>query len=319
MKWNETCCVTLGQAQMGRSQMEGDTVLDLRGVIPAILTPFTEEGQIDEGSLRREIRYLLDEAGVDGITVAGTTGEGYTLDAGEVRRVSQIAIDEVKGDVPVVAGIIVNATSTAISYVELLRGLPLAALQVTPVHYLFNPGDDGHVAYFRAIGDTARLPLIIYNVIPWSNLSVALLARIVREVKWVRGIKQSDRDLHKVADLVQEVAPAARIYTAVDDLLYPSFVLGVDGTISAIPTIVPKLCVELWRAVQAGDQAAALDFHRRLLPIWRSVEAPDMPARIKVAVNLQGRSGGYVRSPFQAPPAEVVAAIRAALEQGQVI
>lgn len=294
-------------------------MLDLSGIIPAILTPFTEQGDIDEAALRHEVRYMLDTAKVQGLTVTGTTGEGYALDADEVRRVTAITVDEAHGQVPVVTGVIADSLAQALKYVEAVRGLPVVALQVTPVHYLFDPGDDGHVDYFRTIGEAAQLPVIIYNVVPWANLSVPLLKRLVTEVSWVQGVKQSGGTLHKVADLLTTIAHHARVFTAIDDLLYPSFSLGAHGTISAIATLAPGLCVELWNAVQQNDQTAALSLHERLLVVWRSVEAPDMPARIKTAVNLQGRTGGFARKPFRVPPPATVELIQRALKAARLI
>jgi 4-hydroxy-tetrahydrodipicolinate synthase len=299
-------------------KMEEKRMLELEGVIPATITPFTKEGAIDEQALRDEVRYLIDVAKVHGLTVTGSTGEGYMLETEEIRRVTELTLDEARGAVPVITGLIVNSTHQAIEGAKAVQDLPITALQVTPVHYVFDPGADGHVLYFQRIAQETGLPIVIYNVVPWLNLSASLLTRIVNEVDLVQGIKQSGRDLHKVAQLVESLDGKAKVYSAVDDLLYSSFCLGADGTISALPTVVPELCVQLWDAVKTGNHTLGLELHRRMLKVWNVIDAPDMPARIKEAIRLQGRSAGYCRSPFLPVKSEVSAEIRQALQEAEV-
>ena len=115
----------------------------------------------------------------------------------------------------------------------------MAALQVTPVHYLFRPDDDAMVRHFDALARGTGLPIVIYNVVPWTYLSPTLLARILESVEGVVGVKQSAGDLKLLADLLLLVGSRARIMTAVDALLYPSFTLGAHGAIAAILTAAP--------------------------------------------------------------------------------
>lgn len=296
-------------------------MLTCKGVIPAVVTPFQNDGaDIDEALLRREIRYMLDQAKVHGITVTGTTGEGHTMNVEETRRIAEIALDEVNGKVPVISGVITNSTNQVITYVKALRDLPIAALQVTPVHYVFNPGPDGQVDYYQRIAqETNGIPLIIYNVIPWANLPVETVVRIFDEVELVQGIKQSGKDIHKVARLVEDLKGKGLVYTAIDDLLYSTFDLGCAGTISASPSILPELSVQLWDAVQAGNHKLGLEIHKKMLPTWTVVDHPDMPSRLKEAINLQGRPVGQPRSPFLPVSPEVREEIKKALQFAGVI
>ena len=127
---------------------------------------------------------------------------------------------------------------------------------MTPVHYLFKPNDEAMVGHFRSIADETGMPIIIYNVVPWCYLSPALLTRIMNEVPLVVGVKQSAGDLKLFADLMM-MAPDKLIYSAVDALMYPSYVLGAHGSIAAILTAAPHASVELWDAVKAGNHARA--------------------------------------------------------------
>jgi 4-hydroxy-tetrahydrodipicolinate synthase len=285
----------------------------LFGIIPPIVTPFRPDGSVDADKLRAESRYLIEKAGVHGLAVGGSTGEGHTFGTEDTQLATAIVAKEARGRVPIITGIIANSTTTAIERGRAVRDLGVAALQVTPVHYLFRPGDDAMVRYFEDIARETALPVLIYNVVPWAFLSPALLTRILTSVEGVIGVKQSASDLKLLADLLLLVGSRARVMTAVDALLYPSFALGAAGAIGAILTAVPTLCVQLWDAVQAGDHRRALHLHEQLLPIWNAIEAPNLPATVRVCMELQGRPGGVPRSPMPDASEAQKQAIRAAL------
>src|SRR5262249_8652337 len=178
--------------------------------------------------------------------------------------------------------------------------LGVAALQVTPVHYLFRPDDEAMVEHFRRITGETGLPVIIYNVVPWSYLSPALLTRIMTEVPMVIGVKQSAGDLKLFADLML-MAPGKLIYSAVDALMYPSYALGAAGSIAAILAAAPHASVALWNAVKAGAHAAALALHGKLLTLWNVLVSDNLPACTRQAQVLQGLSPTWSRAPM--PPA----------------
>lgn len=280
-----------------------------------MVTPFDEAEGLDEEAFRAEVRYLVEEAKVHGLAVGGSTGEGHTLSTEELRTLAAWAMEEARGQVPVIVGIIVNSTRAAIERGRAVADLGVAALQVTPVHYLFPPNEEAHLRHFSAIAEATGLPVIIYNVVPWCYLSPPLLARILREVEGVIGVKQSASDLKALADLLLLVGDEALILSAVDALLYPSFLLGAHGAIAAILTAVPHWCVALWEAVQRGDHATALQWHRRLLRLWNTLEGPNLPANVKTAMALQGRPGGRPRSPMpETDPAKRESIRRALME-----
>ena len=288
--------------------------MKIQGIVPPMATPFRADESIDEASLRAEVEYLISSAGVHGLAVGGSTGEGHTLTTDELRCVVGAAIDAADGRVPVIAGIIVDSTRQALEKAQALADLDVAALQVTPVHYLFKPSDETMYAHFAALADHAAQPVMVYNVVPWSYCSPALLDRMMREIPGLIGVKQSAGDLKLLADLLMTSADAGLIMSAVDALLYPSFALGAHGAIAAILTAAPELCVKLWDQVAAGDNAGALQTHLRLLPIWNAIMDDNLPANVKTALALRGRPAGVPRMPMPASSAEQRAAIEAALK-----
>jgi 4-hydroxy-tetrahydrodipicolinate synthase len=284
----------------------------LHGIIPPMTTPFTADGEVDERAFRAQIRFFLRK-GVHGVCVGGSTGEGHTLTRDEFRRLMAWTVEEVDGKVPVVAGIIANSTREAILRARDVEDLDIAALQITPVHYLFRPDEEATYGHFKTLAESVKPPVLIYNVIPWNYLNPALLLRIMREIPGVIGVKQSQGDLKLMADLLLDVPEGKLVLSAVDALLYPSFALGSPGTIAAMPTAAPGACVALWDAVQRGDHAGAKALHARLLRFWNTIVGDNLPACVKAALELQGCPVGLPRAPMPAASAAQRAAIEPAL------
>lgn len=295
-------------------------IQNIKGIIPPLVTPFIDDDTIDEQLHRAEVRFMVDSAKVHGLAVCGSTGEGHTLSPDETRRLVSWTVEEVNGRIPVIAGIIADSTRAAIERAKAVADLGVAALQVTPVHYVFRPDDDAMLRFFSSVSEQSGLPVIIYNVVPQSYLLPPLLVRILQEVDGVIGVKQSAFDMKALADLLILTAEAGisdkvRILSAVDALLYPSFQIGSVGAVAAILTAVPEWCVELWNAVRAGNHARALELHNNLLHLWNAIDAPNLPANVRTAMSFRGRHGGNPRSPMPPSSPAQIARIKAALHR----
>ncbi len=288
--------------------------MNLQGIIPPMTTPFGADGALRLDLVKAQVDWLIGQ-GVHGLAAGGSTGEGHALDAEEFRDLVAATCAAAKGRVPVIAGIIVDSTRDAVKRGRMVAGLPVAALQVTPVHYLFRPDDQAMLKHFKTVTEETGLPVLIYNVVPWSYLSPQLLVKIMGEVPGVIGVKQSAGDLKLLADLLITAPPQSRIFSAVDALMYPSFALGAHGAIAAILSAAPRACVDLWDAVRAGDHGKALRLHRQLLPLWNAIVADNLPACTKFAQTVQGCEAGLPRQPMPAASKEQQAAIRRALQE----
>ena len=287
---------------------------ELQGVIPPATTPFDASGRVVLDDAASQIRWLIDN-GAKGVAVGGSTGEGHTLGASEFRDLVEAAVSSAEGRAPVIAGIITDSTRDAVERGLSVRDLDVAALQVTPVHYLFRPDDDSMVEHFRTLAGETGQKILIYNVVPWTYLSPALLLRIMDEVPQVIGVKQSAGDLKLFADLMADVKPGNLIFSAVDALMYPSYVLGAHGSIAAILSAAPRPSVALWNAVAEGDHERALALHLKLLRLWNALMPHDnLPASTKYAQSLQGCPSGIARQPMPMPGADHQARIRDALQ-----
>src|SRR5438552_1380162 len=191
-----------------------------------------------------------------------------------------------------------------------------AALQVPPPHFNVAISSALLSRYYRAITDGTGLPLIIYNVIPWAQVAVESLEHLAAGNPMIVGVKQSGRNIHLLAALLAFLKGRIPIYSAIDDLVYPSFMLGADGTISGTSSVFPRETVELWECVREGNVVRALELHNALVPVWRSLDGPQFPSRVKYALALLGRAAGKPRSPFTWPRGKDAARIEQALETG---
>ena len=292
---------------------------NIYGIVPPMTTPFREDGSIDDDALRAETRYMVDAAKVHGVAVCGSTGEGHTLTTEETRRITGIVVKESKGRIPIITGIITDGTASGIERGLAVKDLGVAALQVTPPHYLFRPDDDAMLAHFEALAKGTGLPIMIYNVVPWCYLSPQLLTRIIDNVEGVIGVKQSAGDMKMLADLIVLLGNRGRIMSAVDALMYPSFILGSHGAIAAMLSAVPTLYMEMWNAVQKGNHARGRELHEKLLPIWNAIFTDNLPANVKYCMELMGRRAGIPRPPMPPTREDRKPLIQAALRNAGVI
>jgi 4-hydroxy-tetrahydrodipicolinate synthase len=270
----------------------------LSGILPPLAMPFDARGEVVLSALGEQIDHAV-ACGVSGIVVGGSTGEGHTLDRDEFAEIMHASHKALAGRGAFIAGLIVNSTREAIARAKLLEGMEIAALQITPVHYLFKPDAEHTIQHFREIHAATQIPILIYNVIPWNYLSAEMMLRIMHEVPGVVGMKQSSGDLKSVSDLLAGAAEHNVVLSGIDALLYPAFALGAHGAITALTAAVPGVCVQLWNAVQAGNHAAALDLHKRLNALWNVMTHDNLPACVKYIQHRQGLGFHLPRAPMQ--------------------
>jgi len=289
----------------------------LRGVIPAVITPFDSGGRIDQEKLRAEIDFHI-KCGVSALCAGGSTGEGAGLSPDEIHQLNRIFVDQARGRMPVIAGVIPDTTDEAVAGGLAAKEAGAAALQVTLPHYLFQPAIPEIVEYYSEIHRRTGLGIVLYNVLPWGQVTPDGVGKLL-EARAIIAVKQSGSNMHQLADMAYRFGRQIPILSAVDDLLYPSFVVGACGTLSAIASVLPKECLELWEAVQHGNHTKALELHNQLLVVWRALE--DMSGfvgRIKYAIELQGRPPGLPRHPQRAARPDEREMIRQAFEKAGI-
>ncbi len=270
----------------------------LEGIIPPIVTPFDEHGNIAGKLMEKEMKLAID-SGVHGLSVSGSTGEGPTLRDEELKELISIAKDFVKEDQPIVCGIMRTCTRDAVKAGLAAKEAGADALMVTPTAYnVLVPDEDGMFDFYNTISKECQMPVIIYNVIPQNTVTPGLFKRLVEGTEFVRGIKQSVGGVPALYAMKMMCGDKAQIFAATDDMLYTCYDLGADGAISAILSVFPKLCVEMWECSQNGQKERALEIQNRLYYRWQCIAGNQFPIRLKYALKVMGRDAGFCRSPI---------------------
>jgi len=276
---------------------------EFRGAFTALITPMTDSGEVDYDGFRRLIEFQIGE-GIDGIVPLGTTGETPTLIDDEEEKLVGVAVETVKGRVPVVVGTGSNDTKYMVKYTERAKRLGAdAAMVVTP--YYNKPNDEGLFRHFEAAA-AIGIPVIVYNIASRTgrNIQTALLEKISRLPNIV-GVKEASGDIGQMGDVLREVATPrraeGRVFTVLsgdDAMTLPLASLGGDGIISVIANIVPAKVKALASACFAGDFDKARQIHFELLPLIKAAFIETNPVPVKQAAAWLGLPSGPTRLPL---------------------
>jgi len=274
-------------------------MLKIEGVYPALITPFTKDDEVDAAGLKRMVEYV-EEGGVAGIVPCGTTGESATLSHEEHKRVIDIVVANAK--VPVIAGTGSNNTKEAIDLTRHAADAGAeACLLITP--YYNKPNVRGLKEHFRQIGDSADIPLILYNIPSRTglNMSAETIVEIAAEVETVKGVKEASGNLKQVGAIIKLAKERGLDFTVVagdDFLTLPIMSLGGRGVISVAANIAPQPMSEMVDAMLKGDIEKARELNLRLFPLFEAMFLETNPIPVKRAAELMGLPAGHVRLPL---------------------
>jgi len=272
---------------------------ELRGVIPAVITPFSEQEELDEDGLRTTLRYLI-ASGVHGVMVNGSTGEAENLSPEERKRIAEITVAEAKGKIPVVVGTGVPSTRVTIELTKDAKEAGADAVMIVTPFYLI-PNEEGLAKHYKAVAENVDIPIVIYNIPQHTtvNLTPPMISHLCEEVPNIAALKDSAGNLSLFAETVRLVGDKISVLTGCDDQLLPAFVLGAHGTIVALANIAPSQTVEIFDAVQKGNIDKARKIYYDLLPIAQAISSSsNFPAPVKEAIKILGRPAGPTRSPI---------------------
>jgi len=273
-----------------------------KGVLPALITPFTQENEIDREGLERNIEFVI-EGGVTGVVPCGTTGESATLSFDEHKRIIDIVVEV--STVPVVAGTGSNNTTEAIELTKYAEDAGAdAALLITP--YYNKPNDKGMLQHYKTIASKVEIPLILYNVPTRTsiNLKPEVVAELAR-VDNIVAIKEASGSLEQVSRIIEQTRDQNFVVLSGDDALtLPIMALGGVGVVSVAANVVPERITAMVEAFNDGKMDAARGIHFELAPLIRSLFLETNPIPVKRAVELIGLAGGPLRLPLAAMSSE---------------
>lgn len=272
-----------------------------QGNICAIVTPFNRDGSMDEQSFRENIRLLMSE-GVDGIVVAGCTGEFWSLDDDERLRLFDMAMEEAGGKIVVIGNASAIRTSDSIRYARAVKERGLDGIMLTPPFYA-RPGEREILAHYQAVSDAVKLPILLYNIPSRQAVQVPMnLLLQLCEVDTVVAIKQSAAAFQDVMETLRLCKEKLRILPGHSvDRGVPSVLMGADGYVSSVePQILGREAISMYALTKSGNLEEAQRVQFRCIELDHAIHggAGTFPASLKAAMNMLGRPGGYPREPL---------------------
>ncbi|NOY11373.1 MAG: 4-hydroxy-tetrahydrodipicolinate synthase [Archaeoglobi archaeon] len=264
------------------------------GIIPALVTPFKENFDVDFEGIAKNLDYL--EKHVDALVPAGTTGEAATLSYEEhievVRYVCEVASK------PVIAGAGSNSTREALYLArEVEKAGANAAMFVTP--YYNKPNPEGLVKHYGEIAKEISIPILVYNVPSRTGINVTPeTAKKLSEIEGVAGIKEASGNLKQVAEIIRITSDDFAVLSGDDFLTLPILMLGGRGVISVTANVAPHIMKEMYEAFKRGDVEKAREIHYRLMPLYDALFIDTNPIPVKKALDLMGLAAGKPRLPL---------------------
>ena len=297
--------------------------MNFEGTYVAMVTPLTEDREIDEEGFRSNINYLIDQ-GVSGLVGAGTTGESATISHEEHQRVIEILVDEVDGRVETIAGTGSNATSEALSLTHFATDAGAdAALLITP--YYNKPQQHGLINHYTTVAESCDIPIILYNVPSRTgvNMDVETIVELAK-VDNIDAVKEASGSVDKVSDIYRALQHEGleddfNILSGEDSLTLPIMAVGGTGVISASANIDARRMVLMVDSVLNDDYTRAMELHYEMVELIRALFIESNPVPVKTAMNLMGLPSGPLRKPLVEMKPENLEILKKALKDSELI
>jgi 4-hydroxy-tetrahydrodipicolinate synthase len=272
--------------------------MQLRGCGTALVTPFSQDGAVDENALRNLVAWQV-ESGIDFLIPCGTTGETPTLTHDEWLRVIDVTIEVVAGRVPIVAGATSNSTHEAVAKAKEVAERPGVNAILTASPYYNKPTQEGQYRHFRAIAEAVDKPVIVYNVPSRTsaNLEPATLARLT-EVPNIAGVKEASGNMTQIAEVLNSVPESFLVLSGDDVVTLPVIALGGVGVISVASNEIPHEMAAMTRAALNNDWTAARTLHRKYLPLMQANFIESSPLPVKAVLAMMGKIEEVYRLPL---------------------
>ena len=273
--------------------------LSLRGVVPPTVTAFHDDESLDTDATAAHARFVVDR-GATGVFPLGTNGEFPLVTADERDRVVECVVDEVGGEVPVIAG--VGAPSTRETVANARRAANAGVDGVVVVTPFYYPLDDrAAVGHYRCVVEAVDLPTYVYHIPSKTGNALSLSALSDLAEAGVAGVKDSSKDVPWLGQAIDD-NPELTFLAGSDSLLFPGLQVGCTGVVSAVANVFPELVVDLYEAYDAGDRERARDLQSTVYDVRGALKRGPYMAGVKTALTLRGDApdAGPLRSPLRA-------------------
>ncbi|MBB5323617.1 4-hydroxy-tetrahydrodipicolinate synthase [Anoxybacillus tepidamans] len=266
-------------------------------IVTAMVTPFDNKGNIDFDKTTQLVNYLL-ENGTDSLVIAGTTGESPTLTTEEKIALFRHVVSVVNGRVPVIAGTGSNNTRASIELTKKAEEIGVNAIMIVAPYYN-KPNQEGIYQHFKAIAESTKLPVMVYNIPGRSvvNIAVDTLVRLA-EIPNIVALKDASGNLDAMTEVIARTDEEFLVYSGDDGLTLPVMAIGGAGVVSVASHVIGNEMQQMIAAFEAGDRTKAAKLHQKLLPIMKGLFAAPSPAPVKTALQIKGLDVGSVRLPL---------------------
>jgi N-acetylneuraminate lyase len=269
----------------------------IHGILPALLTPMDDGVAVNHAALRRLVEFQI-QSGVSGFFVCGGTGEGLLLAAEERQATLETVVQAARGRARLIAHVGALDTGTAQRLAAHAAGLGVDAVAAVPPVY-FRVDDDALYEHYRLIADAADgTPVYLYNI-P-SATGVEITARVMEKliaIPSVRGIKYSSYNLYDMRNIIELVPGAINVFSGFDEVCLAGLCMGAHGAIGSTYNVMPATFAALYRAVQAGDLAAAQELQFRANRVIKALLSAPLIAGLKAVLSSWGYECGGPRRP----------------------
>jgi len=272
--------------------------MKFEGIIPPIVTPFANDNSINRAALRKVIDYVID-SGVNGVFVAGSQGEFFSMTEEEKVELYTIAVEETEGRVPVFAG---TAAVTTAESVRLSKAAQRAGCDAISViaPYFIKPNGDELYDHYAAIAKSVDIPVLIYNNPDRVGYTIPInTVKRLAQIDNIVGMKDSAGDLTYVNELIRQLGSDFAVFSGKDTVIFNILTSGGAGAVPASGNVAPKLIVDLYNAVKAGDLEKAKECQFKLTPLRNAFSLGSFPVVIKEALDLMGFGVGPARLPIK--------------------
>ncbi|WP_321301953.1 dihydrodipicolinate synthase family protein [uncultured Sphaerochaeta sp.] len=290
----------------------------IKGIIPPIVTPITEDEKVDEASLRKVVDYVI-EGGCSGILAFGSNGEFYMMEEGEMEEALGIMVEQCAGRVPIYMGVGAIRTSKCVRLARM--GVRLGARSVSILQPMFlKPTEEELKQHFQTIAaSVSEVPVLLYNNPGRCGYAMSqdLVEELAHSIPNLVGMKDSSGDLTQTMEFVRRNADIGfKVLSGKDTLIYSGLGVGAVGAVCSTANYLPRLVCSIYERYVAGDIKGSLEAQQRLNPIRLATDKSSFPVATKDLANLVGNKVGKPYLPTMPSPAAQMENLRESLIDG---
>lgn len=290
--------------------------LNLKGIIPAVLTPYDSKHQIDEQSLRHYIDFLIANR-VHGLFIAGTNGEGPLLKMNEKKDLIRIVIEQTARRIPVIAQTGGISTEETVELTEYAQEAGVDAVGIV-APWFFPHDNESLFTHFGTVAERVPdLPIYLYNIPSnaKNDIKPVLVKKLADHYPNIQGVKDSSKDLDRLCEYLDLMGKDFTVVIGTDSMVVPAMFMGATGVVSAVGDVFPEIMVQMYEAFMAGQYQEAIRLQFLVINIRKALKIGPYITPYKAALGLRGIPFAGIKPPFRLPTEEEVGAMKLELER----